>query len=209
MNHFFTVWTKPNETIRDLIDNRSLGYGILILVISALGSSVLSFSDTGVIDHFSLVLILLISIGLTIIVGIPLYFFNALVYWLLGKMLGGTGRYTQVFMATAGGALPLLAVLPVSIIAIALYGPTLFMEPADPFAMTNMSGALYAVYILVTLASSIYGVVVLSKALGYAHSFSALRGFGTVLIYMALAFILVVIVFVIFLVIGIALFNTM
>lgn len=207
MNHFFTVWTKPNETFRDMIDNKTIGYGILIFIISALGSSVLMFADSGFVGGFSLSLILLISVGLTIIAGIPLYFFNALVYWLLGKMLGGKGKYKQVFMATASGSLPLIGVLPVSIIALILYGKDLYAEPLDPFAMTNMSGGFYAIYILVTIGVSIYGVVVLSKALGYAHEFSALRGFGTVLIYAAIAIILTIVIAIIGVIIGIAIIG--
>lgn len=199
MNHFLTIWTKPNETLRDMIDNKSIGYGILIIILSSLGSSVFVFEGSGILDNFSLPVILLISIFLMSIFTVIAYIFNALIYWLIGKMLGGKGRYGRVCLATASGSLPMIGIVPFSILAVILYGKGLYVELADPMAQTNMSLGFYMLYVVVMMGLSIYGIVILSKALGYAHGFSALRGFGAVMIYAAVMFVisLAVIMFVI------------
>lgn len=90
----------------------------------------------------------------------------------------------------------MLGMFPVSVIAIVLYGSDLFTEPVGNFAITNMSPGFFLLHTLLMLGFSIYGVVILSKGLGFAHDFSALRGFGAVLIFMAFAiFIGIIIVF--------------
>lgn len=194
MNYFLTIWTKPNVTIREVIDKKSLVYGLFLLIVSSLGSSVLIFADGGGgLESFSLPVILLLSIGLTIVVSIPLYFISGVVYWLLGKMLSGTGDYKQVCLAMSAGALPMIGILPVSILAVVLYGKDLYAELSDPWAITNMSVGFYMFYTIVLITVSIYGVVILSKSLGYAHGFSALRGFGVVIVYSVFIFFLAIV----------------
>ncbi len=207
MNHFLTIWTKPDATLRDMIDEKSIGYGILVVMLSGLGSSVFVFADNGVMEGFSLPAILFISIVLTMIGSIPFYFFNAGVYLLIGKMLGGRGRYKQICMATASGSLPMIGLWPVSILALVLYGKSLYAEVLNPFAVTNMSGVFYIFYMLITLGLSIYGIVILSKGLGYAHQFSALRGFGAIMIYAGIMFVIIFVVAIVALVIGVSILT--
>ncbi len=198
MNPFLTIWTKPNETVRYVIQEKNLVFGILVTAIASLSSSVFLFADTGLMDNFSLPVILLLSVLISVIFSIPFYFINGAAYLLIGKMLGGVGRYRKVCLAVSNGSLPSLAMLPVSILAVVLYGKDLYKEPADMFAITNMSPGFYLFYSLVMLGVSIYGIVILSKAIGAVHQFSALRGFGATLIYMGIIFIISIILIVVF-----------
>lgn len=207
MNHFFTIWTKPEQTLRHMIDEKSIGYGILVVILGSLGSSVFAFADNGLMADFSLPVILIASFALVVLLGIPIYFFNAAVYFWLGKMLGGQARYKEVCLATASGALPMLGVIPVSVLALILYGKSLYAEILEPFAITNMSMGFYFLHMIVTLGLSIYSVVILSKGLGYAHKFSALRGFGTVMIYTAIVFVVVILLIFLSLIVGVYLFS--
>lgn len=191
---------KPGETIREMVDKKSIGFGILVMVIAALSTSVFTLADTGVDEFLSLPIILLLAVTVSVVISILAYFFNGGVYLLIGKMLGGKGRYKEVCLAVSSGSLPGLAMLPFSIIAVALYHETLFSMPTNPFGITNLPFAFYGVYSLVMAIVSIYGIVVLSKGLGYAHQFSAWRGFGVVAIYGVIAFIIgfIIAIFVIF-----------
>lgn len=188
MNPFLTIWTKPEATLRYMIDEKSIGYGLFVIILSSLGSSVFIFADNGVMAEFSLPVILFLSVAVVILAGIPFYFLNAGVYLLIGKILGGRGRYKQVCLATASSTLPMIGILPISMLALTLYGKGLYAELLDPFAVTNMSTGFYIFHMVVTVGLSIYGIVILSKGLGYAHQFSALRGFGAVLIYVGIVF---------------------
>lgn len=190
MNAFLTIWTKPGETIREMVDKKSIGFGILVMIIAALSTSVLSGADSGVDEFLPFSMILLLTAVISIVFSIIGYFFNGGVYLLLGKMLGGKGRYKEVCLAAASASLPSLVLLPFSILAVVLYHDVLYSAPVDPFAVTSMPIAFFTIYTAIMVAVSIYGVVILSKALGYAHQFSAWRGFGVVAIYGVIAFII-------------------
>lgn len=194
MNPFLTIWTKPNQTLRYLIEEKSIGYGVLVIMITALGTSFMVFADSGELEGFSLPVILLLSILLTTSAGIAMYFFNGAVYLLIGKVLGGKGSFKEVCLALSGSTIPMLGMFPISVIAIVLYGKELFTEPAGNFAVTNMSLGFFIFHTIFMIGFSIYGIVLLSKGLGYAHRFSTLRGFSAVLIYVASAFIVVMII---------------
>lgn len=192
MNPFLSIWSKPEQTLQDMIEQRSLGYGILVTVIVSIGTSVFSFADTGLLSGFSLPTILFISLFIAITMSVFFYFFNAGVYLFIGKILGGKGQWKQMCLAVASGSLPMIGMLPISIIAVLIYGKDLFIEPVGPFAVTNMSFGFYVFYLIVMMGLSIYGIVILSKAIGYAHQFSALRGFGTIMIYAGIVFVIVI-----------------
>ncbi|AOV06484.1 YIP1 family protein [Sporosarcina ureilytica] len=192
MNPFLSIWTKPEQTLRDMIDRKSIGYGILVIVIASIGTGVFSFADSGLLSGFSLPAILFISLFLATAMSVFLYFLNAGLYLFIGKLLGGKGQWKQMCLAIASGSLPMIGMLPISIIAILIYGKDLFREPVGPFAVTNMSFGFYLFYLIVMIGLSIYGIVILSKAIGYAHQFSALRGFGTIMIYAGIVFVIVI-----------------
>lgn len=194
MNPFLTVWTKPNQTLRYLIEEKTIGYGLLVLMLTTLGTSLMVFADTGTLEGFSLPVILLLSIALALVVGIPMYFFNAGVYLLIGKMLGGKSRYQDVCLAISGSSIPMLGMFPISVLAIVLYGTALYTEPVGNFAVTNMSAGFFIFNTLFMLGFSIYGIVLLSKGLGFAHQFSTLRGFGAILIVVAIVFFIGIII---------------
>lgn len=196
MNPFLSIWTKPQATLTYMIERKSIGFGMIVIALASLSSGVFLFADTGFLSNFSLPVILFISFFLSIALSIPFYFLNAAIYLGIGKLLGGKGKWREMCLATASGSLPMIGVLPVTLIALLIYGKSLYFEPVGTFAITNMSAGFYLFYILVSFGLSIYGVVILSKAVGYAHQFSALRGFGTVLIYMAIVFVVVFVIMV-------------
>lgn len=198
MNPFLTIWTQPERTLRYMIDRKSIGYGIFVIVIASIGTGILSFSDTGMLSSFSLPAILFISIFLAMAFSVPFYFLNAAMYMLIGKMLGGKGQWKQMCLAIASGSLPMIGMLPVALLALILYGKSLYVEPAGVFAVTNMSLFFYLFYFIVMIGLSIFGIVILSRAIGYAHQFSALRGFGTIMIFAGVVFVFVFILVIVF-----------
>ena len=71
---------------------------------------------------------------------------------------------------------------PIGVIAISLYGQQLFATPTSPLG-TNMSVGFFFFQTWIMLAISIFGLIVQSKAIGIVHNFSALRGFGTMMLF--------------------------
>lgn len=42
MNPFIAVWKEPKNTIRYMIDNKKVGYGVLLVILSAISTAVLA-----------------------------------------------------------------------------------------------------------------------------------------------------------------------
>lgn len=191
MNPLFSIWAEPKKTLTYLIEHKTIGYGLMIAIIASLGSGIMAFADTGWLVDFSLPAIFAISFGAVLVISIPAYFINALMYTWVGKLLGGTGSWRKMCLVLAGGALPMIWTMPIGIIAIVVYGKTLFAEPEGIFTITNMSPGFYMLYTIVLMGLSIFSTVILSKGVGLVHNFSAWRGFGTIMIYAGIVFVLV------------------
>lgn len=194
MNPFISIWKEPKRTIQYMIGNKGLGYGLVIILLAALSSSVMAFSDTGFLEGFSLPAILIISILSGLIISIPAWFITAALYTWIGKLLGGTGNIRNMCLVVAAGAIPSIWLMPIGIIAVAMYGELLFATPPGDFGFTNMSIGFYFLYNFLLFAVGIFGLVVLSKGIGLAHNFSAWRGFGTVMIFLGILIIIAILV---------------
>lgn len=194
MNPFIAVWKEPKNTIRYMIDNKKVGYGVLLVILSAISTAVFGFADTGLLASFSLPVILLLSMMVAVIIGFISWGIAAVFYTWIGKLLGGKGTIRNMSFAVAASLIPSVWTMPLGLIAVVLYGKDLFNEPVGNLALTNMSFGFYALYNLLLLATSIYGLVILSKGIGIVHNFSTLRGLGTIMIFMAIGFLFLLVV---------------
>ena len=192
MNPILSIWTQPKKTVQYMIDNKGLGFGVVIMLLAALSSSIMSFSDTGFLEGFSLPEILTIAILSALIISIPAWFITAALYTWIGKLLGGTGNIRNMCLVVAAGAIPSIWLMPLGIIAVAMYGELLFAAPPGDFVFTNMSIGFYFLYNFLLFAIGIYGLVILSKGIGLAHNFSSWRGFGTVMIFIGILIIIAI-----------------
>lgn len=206
MNPFIAIWKEPKNTIQYLLDHKTVSYGVLLAVLSALSTAVFGFADTGLLASFSLPIILIFSILLAIMISLAGWGISSVVYTWIGKLLGGTGTIRNMSFAVAASFIPSIWLMPLGLIAVILYGETLFNEPTRNFGLTNMSISFYILYNLLLLAASIYAVVILSKGIGIVHNFSAWRGFGTVMIFMAIGLIILTVFLVVFFLFFIMLF---
>lgn len=190
MNPFLAIWAQPKKTLAYLIEHKTIGYGLMIMAISSLASGVMAFADTGLLEGFSLPAILAISLGVSMVISIPAYFISAFVYTWIGKLLGGTGNWREMCLVVAGGVLPMIWTLPIGVLAVLIYGKALFFEPEGVFAVTNMSLGFYLLHTIIMTGLSIFSTVIQSKGIGLVHNFSAWRGFGTIMIYAGVVFVL-------------------
>ncbi len=154
----------------------------------------LSAADQGFFEGFSLPVILLIVTIVSIVISIASWGLSSVIYTWLAKLLGGTGSIRNTSYAVAAGFIPTIWTMPIGIIAVIIYGEKLFMQPEDVFTITNMSIGFFLIYNLIMAVVSIYGIVVLSKAIGLVHNFSAWRGFGVVMIFLGIIIVVSIIV---------------
>lgn len=206
MNPILSIWTQPKNTLREMIDHKSRSYALLIVLLAAFSSGIITFADSGLFESFSLPIILMISIGSLLLLSIPAWYLNALLYTWIGKLLGGTGNWRKMCQVVAAGMIPTIWTMPIGIIAVIIYGKSLFVTPAGDFAVTNMSLGFYMLHTMILFGIGIFSTVIISKGIGLVHNFSAWRGFGTVMIFAGMIFLLFFVIFIVIAIVGIFLF---
>ena len=196
LNPFLTVWMHPKQTARDMIDNKPLGFIFVLIAIGSFAAFGSGYVNSELDDTLSVPILVILSLFLGPLVGIIIMFIYSGILFLVGKLLRGTGSFWDIFKAGA------LTYIP-SMVTGFFYYIWMVFSPASYFSMYETS----AFSIIVPLLSFVFGVwsiVINIAALAEAHRFSNWRAFFTLLI----PFIIVMIfIFVIIAIIGIAFFS--
>ena len=186
MNPIISIWKQPKKTVQYMIDHKSMRYALVLVLLAAFSSGIMNLADTGFLESLSLPAILTISIVSVLLLSVPAWYINALIYTWIGKLLGGTGDWRKMCQVVAAGMIPAIWTMPVGIIAVIIYGKALFATPPGVFEITNMSIGFYLLHTIILVGSGIFSTVILSKGIGLVHNFSAWRGFGTVMIFVGM-----------------------
>lgn len=181
MNPFFTIWSRPKETLQYILDEKPLKYAIMLTVLGSLANGIMAFSDTGLFGDLPLAAILTIIIGAAVAMALIGWVIVTLLYLLVGRMLGGNGTMTSVGKIVGSAALPGIWVAPINVLLLIIYGRDLFAAP-EGIQITVLPIAVYLIYNLIVTGIGIYAIVIQSMGLGLAHGFSSLRGFGVLAI---------------------------
>jgi hypothetical protein len=177
LNPWFSMWTKPRQTIRQIVSTNPT-YGVLLLAV-LLGFSEPdrdSLRSLGI--DFAYPALVGISVILCPLFGILwLYIGGALVRW-TGSWLGGTADSQETRAALAWGDLPLVWLFPliplIVILNIAVPGFANLNNPAWT-VMMFIIGALRVI-------AATWAIFTTSLAVGEVHGFSGGRGFAAILL---------------------------
>jgi len=188
-NPWVTIWTKPRETIRQIIDtNPSLGflplcalYGFPILIhiarFFAFGTALPGWS------------ILLISIILSPIAGfIGISFWSILLMW-TGKWVGGKSHYMNIRASVSWANVPNLVNCLVWLILGLSVGAGLFMPGLVEGISVGMARFIL-VLSMIQLIAMIWGLVILIITLSEAQKFSIWRSIANIAIPCAMLLVL-------------------
>ncbi|MGM0896401.1 MAG: Yip1 family protein [Bacillota bacterium] len=193
LNPFTAIWTRPRETVRYVIEEKTTGFIVLLLVLvgfagglSGASSEEQMFPAVGVIFGSLLLGPLSAVVGIAILSGI---------YKLLGKLFGGIGTYSEMFRAVITSSIPQIWLLPMWLIWL-LTSPETFYTETETAAMAEPDTGIGLVIGLLLLAAviivGIWTFVIQCKAVGEAQRFSSWKGFFVILIAsLLLAFIII------------------
>lgn len=180
LNPFLSIWTRPKETIRQVIRHNKLSFSVLLVCVAGIGGVITSLQNSGFFQDLST---WQLAIGI-LIAGIINGFLNlgisSLLYTGIGKLYGGNGKLRDMATAIGPMMIPQIFILPLLLIYIAIYGKLYFTAPVD-FAITAMPLGAYLFLLLATMTASIWSLVISAKAIGVVHGFSSLRGLGVLL----------------------------
>jgi hypothetical protein len=194
LNPWVSMWTKPRETVRQQLETdpekHVLLLGVLIGVLGQLGNN--SIARWPEISHRVAALAGLMVVGA--LIGILWIYLGGWLTAVAGRMLGGLGRALECRTALAWSTIPGLWMTPLNV-PICLYylsvGPAAIV-PVDPNPSLWAQFAILPPWMLGIMAIGMlvgfWQMVILSKAIGEAHQFSSLRGFGTLMLMLLVVF---------------------
>ncbi|WP_442483634.1 Yip1 family protein [Aeoliella sp. SH292] len=186
-----SMWTKPRETVRQQLDNdptrNVLLLGVLTGVAGQAGNNVMAMAPE--LGQRVATLVALVLVGA--IFGVIWLYVSAWLVGVAGRLLGGVARALECRTALAWSTVPGLWMAPLNALIGIHYlttGPAaiLVQRPGGPpvtiwaqFAiMPPWTWVIMSLGMLVVL----WQIVVASRAVGEAHQFSSLRGFGTLIL---------------------------
>jgi hypothetical protein len=193
LNPWFSIWTKPRATTRQILDTDPNRMIWVLASLSGIGQAFQNASNSGIIDMMPLVAVLAICIVLGPIGGIVGLAISAWLWRHSGRWLGGVGEADDVRAAVAWSYVPGIWAMLLWIPLLALFGGDVFSEgfwPAGGMAV------VYGVLVAVGVVIMVWQFVVILKCVGEAHQFSAWRAWGAMILAgLAVAGVILAIVF--------------
>ena len=196
VNPFTAVWLRTRKAARFVIEEKTTGFAIMLIMLSGIGSGLMGMQSSGGGAGMAGWLVFLLSIIIGPVVGLASAAFLSALYLLVGKLFKGTATYMEMFKAVAVSMIPYVWIAPVLLVWATLAPASYF---ADPFANSTGEG-LGTLIVLGTISFvlSIWSIIIQSKAIGEAHRFNSWKGFATVLIPALIIGVVVIIIVILF-----------
>lgn len=182
LNPWLSIWTKPRQTIQQIVDTNPQHLVLLLAGLSGISESLDRASNRNSGDTLSLTIILPIIILIGPISGIiGLYLYGALIKW-TGNWLDGKASGEEVRAAIAWATVPLVFTLPLWIPQIALLGQEIF-KSQTPLLDSNLSLAIILLaLVIIEFLAAVWSFFLLMHCLGQVQGFSAWKALGNAIL---------------------------
>lgn len=178
MNPWFSMWTKPRETMRYIINDNPRKYIIPLAMIYGILTSLDKASSKSMGDDFSLWTILLIAIVGGSIGGICYVYLNAALLKWTGTWIGAKGSTEHIRAAITWGSIPYIMVSILWIPELILYGEELFTTATPMMESSMLLSMLLIVLGVIEFIGAIWSAITGLKCLGEVQGFSAWKALG-------------------------------
>lgn len=178
LNPWIAVWTKPRETIQQIVDTNPEEFVLLLSVVAGFGEVLNRASMKSLGDNLEWPMIVVIAAIVGPIGGIVgLYIGGALIRW-TGSWMGGEASSQNIRAAIAWSSVPMIWALPLWIPELALFGNELFTsETPNLDANPSLAYALIG-FGAIDVIIGVWTMVVFLKCLGQVQGFSAWKALG-------------------------------
>jgi hypothetical protein len=187
LNPWTSMLTRPRQTIHQIIATNPT-YGVLLLTILSGFTEIDADMVKSLRGNMSLGLALLCWAILTSLISVLSLYLGGAVFRWTGSWLGGRADYREVRAAMAWSSLPEVYLLPA----------TLILSLVPFLDSATASGPYAGVQETFTTVGMFWSVLLMCKALGEVHGFSAGKGFGALLLGLLILAIPVAIGFVVY-----------
>lgn len=180
MNPWFTMWLRPRETTREILDTDPARLVIALAMFGGVLNALAHASVASLGDELSVPMIFALAIPVGMVAGvIALYLGAALIRW-TGSWLGGQASAGEVRAALAWGHLPVYFAAVLWLPYLGFFGNEIFMSE-----MPSVQARPWLLLVLLNLAVlekglAVWGLVTLVLAVAEAHRFSGWRSLGSI-----------------------------
>jgi hypothetical protein len=182
VNPWVSVWTRPRETVRYLLETDPER---MVLVLATLGgiSQLLDQASTrNAGDTFPATTVVLLAILLGPAIGLfSLFLGSVLVAW-TGRWMGGAGSARQLRTAIAWANVPMVAGLLVWIPLVLGVGEEMFTSYTPRLEASPVLALMVLLLGMVGIILAIWSLVILLKGVGEVQGFSAWKALGNLLL---------------------------
>ncbi|MBQ0140408.1 MAG: YIP1 family protein [Kurthia sp.] len=187
LNPFVSIWRQPRETIRYLLVNKSFWYIAILSFFGAWASALIASVDEKTTKEASDLVFtkpsFLMEIVTSILAGIATILIGtailAFFYWIIGKLFGGKGVYSDLYKGSMLTMLPYGVMLPFLLI-------WLVIAPNSFYGITDTASAIDTVFSvlfgLATIVLTIFVFILTIVMISEVHQFSKWRAFFTMII---------------------------
>jgi hypothetical protein len=180
LSPWLTMWIKPRQTIRRIIDSDPQHQVILLAILVGIAQVLGQSSSRNLGDKLSLPIIFLVCGVAGPIVGIVLiYVVGALMHW-IGSRFGGQASPAEVRAAYVWSSVPTIWSQILWIPQFALFGRDLFTSATPRIAAVPFLVFVLLGFLGIQMAIALWAFVLLVICLSEVHRFSVWRAFATI-----------------------------
>lgn len=176
----FSIWVKPRETIRYIVETSPTKHVILLSMLAGVSAAFTITSAYSLGNSLSLTTILIICIVLGPAYGIVSVYISGELLRGAGRWLGGQATAKEVRAAMAWASMPAIFFLPLWILRLLIFGKELFVIPIlEQINTTSPLGVTALGFSAIDIAIGLWTWVIWLKSLGEVHRFSVWKALGT------------------------------
>ncbi|NGX45826.1 MAG: hypothetical protein K940chlam2_01006 [Chlamydiae bacterium] len=182
INPWLSIWVKPRETIRKILRFNPRHRFVILSGLYGFPMLLHIAQNLSLGENFSALGIIVVSLILSIFVGmLGIVVATALLTW-TGRWIGGGGSFINVRAAVTWSNVPNIFSVIVWLALIWLWGGNVFMEEFAEAPSPGINQAILGGAMVVQAVIAVWSFIMLIKGLGEAHGFSSWKGILNVLI---------------------------
>lgn len=181
-NYWYSIWLKPRDTIRDIVDTNPARNILLLAVLGGISQTLSSSASLGFGEMMGLNEIFMVSVLSGPFAGL---FYLFVVGWLLHYLLlrlGGTAPITETRTVIAWSWAPIVSTLPLWGVKYILFQKELFLIEKPFLESQPILGFVFGIFQFVDITLAIWTVVILVAGFSEVHKTSIGRTFSAFLI---------------------------
>jgi hypothetical protein len=182
MNPWLKIWTKPRETIAEIVSVNPKSRFIILSAIYGFPFLLNTAQSLSLYVAWPLLPILIVALVLSVFAGMALISLTSLLMLWSGKWLGGLAPYLHIRAAVSWSNVPNLVNVISWLIMIAVFGAFALSPDFAKRAFTGPELALVSVLFFAQLVSSVWSIVILITGLAEVQKFSIWKAILNIII---------------------------